>query len=298
MKPSKESIKRYRQQMRMTWKRIIGMPTKEGIMQLNEKIIGWCNYYRIGASKQTFSAIDQWMWIRQCRYLYRRHPNKHWWWRRKHYLGKIPGREDYSVFMDKSNGGFLWKHAWTKIQRHWLVTKNASPDNPELRDYWRHRQARKQPFIYGVKVNLYKRQKGYCPLCDQELDNGEQLHVHNIQPKAEGGDNKLANLRLLHANCHRQLHSKKGKMLKSVSCVSRMRGNSHVRFLREWALSACLPNQSKPEKLMAFRLLRYAVAAMQRHLEQGNDTLPVVVPVILPWRNESLPVQSGLVRLF
>ncbi|WP_234809490.1 Rpn family recombination-promoting nuclease/putative transposase [Candidatus Williamhamiltonella defendens] len=49
---------------------------------------------------------------------------------------------------------------------------------------------------------------------------------------------------------------------------------------------------------MAFRLLRYAVAAMQRHLEQGNDTLPVVVPVILPWRNESLPVQSGLVRLF
>nr|WP_242465840.1 group II intron maturase-specific domain-containing protein [Candidatus Hamiltonella defensa] len=274
------------------------MPTKEGIMQLNEKIIGWCNYYRIGASKQTFSAIDQWMWIRQCRYLYRRHPNKHWWWRRKHYLGKIPGREDYSVFMDKSNGGFLWKHAWTKIQRHWLVTKNASPDNPELRDYWRHRQARKQPFICGIKVNLYKRQKGYCPLCDQELDNGEQLHVHHIQPKAEGGDNKLANLRLLHANCHRQLHSKKGKMLKSVSCVSRMRGNSHVRFLREWALSACLPNQSKPEKLMAFRLLRYAVAAMQRHLEQGNDTLPVVVPVILPWRNESLPVQSGLVRLF
>ncbi|WP_234809475.1 HNH endonuclease [Candidatus Williamhamiltonella defendens] len=35
-----------------------------------------------------------------------------------------------------------------------------------------------------------------------------------MQPKAEGGDNKLANLRLLHANCHRQLHSKKGKMLK------------------------------------------------------------------------------------
>lgn len=213
-KPSKESMKRYKQQMRITWKGIIGMPTQEGIRQLNAKIIGWCNYYRIGASKRTFSALDQWMWIRQRRYLYRRHPNKHWWWRRKHYLGKIPGREDYSVFMDKSTGGFLWKHAWTKIQRHWLVPKNASPDNPELRDYWRNRQARKQPFIYGVKVNLYKRQKGYCPLCDQELDNGEQLHVHHIQPKAEGGDNKLANLRLLHANCHRQLHSKKGKMLK------------------------------------------------------------------------------------
>ncbi|WP_334470432.1 Rpn family recombination-promoting nuclease/putative transposase [Arsenophonus sp. PmNCSU2021_1] len=39
-------------------------------------------------------------------------------------------------------------------------------------------------------------------------------------------------------------------------------------------------HQSRPEKLMAFRLLRYSVAAMQRHLEQGNDTLPVVIPIL------------------
>ncbi len=39
-------------------------------------------------------------------------------------------------------------------------------------------------------------------------------------------------------------------------------------------------HQSRPEKLMAFRLMRYAVAAMQRHLEQGNDTLPVVIPLL------------------
>uniref|UniRef100_A0A3B0M3L1 Transposase (putative) YhgA-like domain-containing protein n=1 Tax=Arsenophonus endosymbiont of Trialeurodes vaporariorum TaxID=235567 RepID=A0A3B0M3L1_9GAMM len=39
-------------------------------------------------------------------------------------------------------------------------------------------------------------------------------------------------------------------------------------------------HQSRPEKLMAFRLLRYSVAAMQRHLEQGNDTLPVVIPLL------------------
>ncbi|BAE74010.1 hypothetical protein SGGMMB4_01700 [Sodalis glossinidius str. 'morsitans'] len=39
-------------------------------------------------------------------------------------------------------------------------------------------------------------------------------------------------------------------------------------------------HQSRPEKLMAFRLLRYSVAAMQRHIEQGNDTLPVVIPVL------------------
>lgn len=41
-----------------------------------------------------------------------------------------------------------------------------------------------------------------------------------------------------------------------------------------------IEHQSRPEKLMAFRLLRYAVAAMQRHIEQGNDQLPVVIPLL------------------
>ncbi|MGL9724584.1 Rpn family recombination-promoting nuclease/putative transposase [Sodalis sp. (in: enterobacteria)] len=41
-----------------------------------------------------------------------------------------------------------------------------------------------------------------------------------------------------------------------------------------------IEHQSRPEKLMAFRLMRYAVAAMQRHLEQGNDSLPVVIPLL------------------
>lgn len=31
---------------------------------------------------------------------------------------------------------------------------------------------------------------------------------------------------------------------------------------------------------MAFRLLRYAVAAMQRHLEAGHKKLPLVIPVL------------------
>ncbi|MFT8210892.1 MAG: Rpn family recombination-promoting nuclease/putative transposase [Symbiopectobacterium sp.] len=41
-----------------------------------------------------------------------------------------------------------------------------------------------------------------------------------------------------------------------------------------------LEHQSRPEKLMAWRLMRYSMAAMQRHLEQGNDSLPVVIPLL------------------
>jgi len=41
-----------------------------------------------------------------------------------------------------------------------------------------------------------------------------------------------------------------------------------------------IEHQSTPDKHMAFRLMRYAVAAMQRHLEVGNKKLPLVVPLL------------------
>ena len=49
-------------------------------------------------------------------------------------------------------------------------------------------------------------------------------------------------------------------------------GHSYVHVLIE--------HQSTPDKHMAFRLLRYAVAAMQRHLEAGHKTLPLVIPIL------------------
>lgn len=41
-----------------------------------------------------------------------------------------------------------------------------------------------------------------------------------------------------------------------------------------------IEHQSAPDKHMTFRLMRYAVAAMQRHLEAGHKTLPLVIPIL------------------
>ena len=52
---------------------------------------------------------------------------------------------------------------------------------------------------------------------------------------------------------------------------------------------ALIEHQSSPDKLMAFRLMRYTLAAMQRHLDAGHETLPLVVPILFyhgtvsPW---------------
>lgn len=43
---------------------------------------------------------------------------------------------------------------------------------------------------------------------------------------------------------------------------------------------ALIEHQSSPDKHMAFRLMRYAIAAMQHHLDNGNDKLPLVIPIL------------------
>lgn len=41
-----------------------------------------------------------------------------------------------------------------------------------------------------------------------------------------------------------------------------------------------IEHQSSPDRHMAFRLMRYAVATMQRHLDSGHKRLPLVIPVL------------------
>jgi len=49
-------------------------------------------------------------------------------------------------------------------------------------------------------------------------------------------------------------------------------GDSYIYTLIE--------HQSSPDRHMTFRLMRYAIAAMQRHLDAGHDALPLVIPVL------------------
>lgn len=41
-----------------------------------------------------------------------------------------------------------------------------------------------------------------------------------------------------------------------------------------------IEHQSSPDRHMAFRLMRYAIAAMQRHLDKGHRELPLVIPML------------------
>ena len=45
-------------------------------------------------------------------------------------------------------------------------------------------------------------------------------------------------------------------------------------------LHVVIEHQSKPDKKMAFRMMRYSIAAMQNHLDAGYKELPLVIPML------------------
>lgn len=40
-----------------------------------------------------------------------------------------------------------------------------------------------------------------------------------------------------------------------------------------------IEHETIPNKLTPFKLLRYQIAIMKQHLDQGNKTLPIVIPI-------------------
>ena len=98
------------------------------------------------------------------------HSNKSTRWVIARYFGQFnKARQDRWVFGNRQTGGYLHRFAWTNIVRHTIVKHRASPDDPELADYWAWRR-RKAPLpINRTALRLYKAQDGRCAICKTTL---------------------------------------------------------------------------------------------------------------------------------
>ena len=84
----------------------------------------------------------------------------------------------------------------------------------ENADYWRNREYHNtfnRLFVKKLRV-LFSKQQGICPYCksqiiEEEVVNGE-VHAHHMLPRSFGGTDRYSNLRLLHKECHIELHKR------------------------------------------------------------------------------------------
>lgn len=141
IKPAKASVKSFLEDARKTVKANKASTTEELIHLLNSKIRGWTNYYCHVCSKKTFEYLDHilfdilWQWAK------RRHTNKSSAWVRNKYFRtkeycnwvfttKVKPAEGKPYMLDLINP------AKVKIKRHIMIRPEATPYDPQFKDYF------------------------------------------------------------------------------------------------------------------------------------------------------------------
>ena len=229
IKPSKQAVKRVRERLRSEVTALRGANSGAVVKKLNPIIKGWATYYRTVVSKETFKSLDAYVWTLTQKWVKHSHPNKPKKWRLARYFGRFNStRNDQWVFGDRNSGACIYKFNWTRIVRHVIVKGSNSPDDPSLTDYWASRRRKRIPeTVDRWSLTLASRQKGICPLCKQPLipdaeyepENPREwaawfsasmkpLHKHHFIYRRDGGSDEQTNLRLVHAECHRQHHAR------------------------------------------------------------------------------------------
>ena len=106
-------------------------------------------------------------------------------------------------------------------------------------------------------LGLWKKQKRVCPICNDPIDKGKEWYLASIYFNGKTVKS------LVHINCCRRINNLSlkwrfwaGFLMETLGCLSRMRGNSHVRFLEgeaavmpltystQWVTNGYLPNLS------------------------------------------------------
>ena len=189
---------------------------------LNPVIRGWANYHRHVASKQTFRAVDNAIFLTLWHWAKRRHPKKAKRWVKDKYFYAIGERT--WVFCGERTGPDgqprqvqLRFAARVPRERHSKIKGAANPYDPAWEIYFEQRTTAKMiDTLKGQRTlfQLWKEQKGNCPVCNQTITEETGWHEHHIIWRSHGGGNELENRVLLHPNCHQQVHSQRLEVVK------------------------------------------------------------------------------------
>jgi RNA-directed DNA polymerase len=232
--PSHAAVKRLRTRLAAEMRALRGSNAAAVIAGLTPIIRGWAAYYRGVVSSKIFGELDTYLWKLTYRWAKRSHSGKPTRWVVHRYFGRFNRfRNDRWVFGNRAGADergsvpHLIKFGWTPIVRHQMVTSTASPDDPDLTDYWAARRRRVKPPLDSYNLRLLTRQDGRCPLCRDHLLTADQPQspgdwerwwqgvarraiaaehlVHHDEPGTKDG----TRTRLIHASCRRKLHARK-----------------------------------------------------------------------------------------
>ena len=221
IKPAKKNVQTFSRKVRGIIKENKTARQENLIGLLNPVIRGWANYHQNQVAKETFSKVDNVIWKQLWQWACRRHSNKSGAWVKSKYFMRDGLRNwVFGTKVEDDKGGKrtvkLVKASDTAIKRHVKIKGAANPYDPEFETYFEERLGlTMKESLRGKKRLLYLWyvQDGICPKCGEKITKETGWNLHHVLPKAQGGDDNLNNLELLHPNCHRQVHSREKKLV-------------------------------------------------------------------------------------
>ena len=202
IKPSKKSIKSFKSKIKKKFRS--NKPIRALISDLNPVLRGWTNYYRDSYhSQEVFQSTGHYIYQLWWKWARKKHPqrNKNWIYNR--YIFNTVKR---SWRIGESEDIMLFDMTLAKQ----IKTKNLRSNvNPYLdEDYYIRRTIIRDSEKF--RAAIYKKHNFKCYVCEQALYGPEEVHLHHVIPRKDGGQYTLENIVPVHATCHESItHARK-----------------------------------------------------------------------------------------
>lgn len=145
VRPSKDSLKKFKDEVDYICESTRGENVGTLINRLNPLIRGTANYWRFAVSNmEEMVDMDSYVWTKTFNFLKRLHSNKgNRWIKKRYYPSYDDGKHhDNWVLTDPKSGNTLKKMIWYKPTRYIMVKYNYSPYDKDKKEYFESRKTK------------------------------------------------------------------------------------------------------------------------------------------------------------
>jgi len=168
------------------------------ISKLNSLIRGWVNYYSISShSSKSFRVLHNYIYLTWWIWAQKRHPKRPKKWLVKKYVF-VSNKRKWQFGVSKLTHNTIIDPTTCKIRK---LRPLKLEINPYLdKDYYLNNP---RIFIFNqYKYSVFKRHNFRCFVCKELLLPDEQVDLHHLKPRSEGGTYSPSNIVPVHKTCH------------------------------------------------------------------------------------------------
>ena len=194
IEPTNDSVKRLKTRLKEEFRS--HKPIRALIKDVNPILRGWANYYRSSYHSQViFQSIGHYVYLSWWKWAQKKHPNRNKQWIYDRYIFKAEKR---SWRIGTSDEIFLYDITQAK---QLIVTNLRNDLNPYTEEeYFVNRTIIRDAEKF--RKAIYKKFNFRCFVCNGPLYGDEDVHLHHLIARKDGGQYTLDNIVPVHSICH------------------------------------------------------------------------------------------------